>query len=61
MEEFVKTKSDEMVEKIRRMYLEKGLPLSKENEDFIRAGISFGISISSMALAKLPSDISLYK
>ena len=59
MEEFIKLKSDEMVEKIRRMYLEKGLPLSKENEDCIRTGISFGISLSSMALAKLPPDVTM--
>lgn len=57
MEEFIKIKTDEFINKIKRDCIEQGVYMPENYEKYIRAGISYGLCLSSMALAKLPSDI----
>ena len=55
----VKNKSNEIINDLRKQYAEKGYFLTEENENWIRVGMSYGISLSAIALSSLPADITL--
>ena len=57
MENYVREKSEEMINKIKKDFEKKGVEFTKENELIFRLGMSFGITLSSLALAHLPFDI----
>ena len=57
MEEIIKAKTKEMVEKYRDALEKQGLKFTEVEEHLFRTGISCGIIISSAALASLPVDI----
>ena len=59
MEGYIRTKADEMINSFKQGCIKKGISFSKENETFMRTGMSYGISLASMALSQLPSDITL--
>lgn len=59
MEDYIRTKADEMINSFKQGCIKKGISFSKENETFMRTGISYGISLASMALSQLPGDITL--
>ena len=57
MEKVIKEKTDEMVERYKLGYAAKGATFDPVLETIFRQGISYGISIASMALASTPVDI----
>ena len=59
MEGYIRTKADEMINSFKQSCVKKGISFSKENETFMRIGMSYGISLASMALSQLPGDITL--
>ena len=59
MEGYIRTKADEMINSFKQGCIKKGISFSKENETFMRTGMSYGIYLASMALSQLPSDITL--
>ena len=59
MEGYIRTKADEMINSFKQDCVKKGISFSKENETFMRIGMSYGISLASMALSQLPGDITL--
>ena len=59
MEGYIRTKADEMINSFKQGYVKKGISFSKENETFMRIGMSYGISLASMALSQLPGDMTL--
>lgn len=56
-EKFIKTKTDEMVEKFRSRLATQNIQLNGEQELILRAGISYGLSVSSLLLSSLPVDV----
>ena len=59
MENVIKEKTDEMVEKYRKAYADKGMNFDGLLETIFRQGISYGVSFSAMALANAPYDITM--
>lgn len=59
MEDYIRTKADEMINSFKQNCIKKGISFSKENETFMRTGILYGISLASMVLSQLPGDITL--
>ena len=59
IEDNVKSKSNEIINDLRKQYAEKGYFLTEENENWIRVVMSYGISLSAIALSSLPADITL--
>ena len=59
MEGYIRTKADEMINSFKQGCVKKGISFSKENETFMRIGMSYGISLASMTLSQLPGDITL--
>ena len=59
MEDYIRTKADEMINSFKQNCIKKGISFSKENESFMRTGILYGISLASMVLSQLPGDITL--
>ena len=59
IEGYIRTKADEMINSFKQDCIKKGISFSKENETFMRTGMSYGISLASMALSQLPGDITL--
>lgn len=59
MEKFIKDKTDEMVQKYKIGYASNGVNFDPVLETIFRQGVSYGISIASMALSSLPVDITL--
>ena len=59
MEDYIRTKADEMINSFKQNCIKKGIYFSKENETFMRTGILYGISLASMVLSQLPGDITL--
>lgn len=57
MEEIIKQKIQESVEKVKTKLKSQGYELSGTDEQLFRMGVSYGISISSIALSSLPVDI----
>lgn len=57
MEELIKQKIQEEIEKVKSKLKSQGYELSATDEQMFRMGISYGISISSIALSSLPVDI----
>ena len=58
MENVIKEETDKMVEKYRAAYANAGGNFDGLLETIFRQGISYGISIASMALANAPIDVS---
>lgn len=56
-EEFIKLKSDQLVEKIRSELKTQGLYLTQTEESYIRFGIAYGITLSSLLLANVDPDL----
>lgn len=56
-EQFIKTKTDEMVEKFRSQLATQNIQLNGEQEWILRVGISYGLSISSLLLSSFPVDV----
>ena len=56
-EEFIKLKSDQLVEKIRSELKTQGLYLTQTEESYIRFGITYGITLSSLLLANVDPDL----
>lgn len=56
-EQFIKTKTDEAVEKFNNQLSTQNVKMNEEQEWILRAGISYGLSISSMLLSSLPVDV----
>ena len=56
MEKYISKMTDEMVEKYKKAFLEKGIPMSSKEEVIFRAGIQHGLLISGMALVNAPYD-----
>ena len=61
MESIIKEKTEEMVLKYKLGMKAKGGDFNPLLEDIFRQGISFGISIASIALASTPVDITFPK
>lgn len=59
MEGYIRIKADEMINSFKQDCIKKGISFSKENETFMRTGMSYGISLASMALSQLPGNITL--
>ena len=59
MEDYIRTKADEMINSFKQGCIKKGISFSKENETFMRTGMSYGISLASMGLSQLPGGITL--
>lgn len=59
MEGYIKAKADEMINSFKQSCIKKGVPFSEENETFMRMGMSYGISLASIALSRLPCDVTL--
>ena len=57
MEKVIKEKTDEMVQKYKTGYAINGVNFDPVLESMFRQGVSFGISIASMALSSVPVDI----
>lgn len=57
VEEYIKQKTDEMVNKFKQDCAVKGVVINGENEAYMRTGMSYGIILASMTLSKLPIDI----
>lgn len=57
MENIIKEKTEEIVEKYRKSMESAGMPFPNLYEDLLRQGISYGISFAAMALVSIPSDI----
>lgn len=57
MEEFIKTKTQEIVDEIKDRLEKEGQEFTDPEEHLFRMGISYGITIASIALNKLPVDI----
>lgn len=61
IEEYIKQKTDEMMNKFKSDCAKRGLVMTEENERYMRAGMSYGITLSSMALSQLPGDVTMGK
>ena len=59
MEKVIKEETDKMVEKYKQAYANAGGQFEGLLETIFRQGISYGISIASIALAKLPVDVTI--
>lgn len=57
MEKYIKEKSEEMINKLRKDFDQRGINFTKENEMFFRIGMPYGIRLSSLALTNIPFDI----
>lgn len=60
VEEYIKQKTDEMVNKFKQDCAAKGVVMNEENETYLRMGMSYGITLASMTLSQLPVDITIY-
>lgn len=59
VEEYVKQRTNEIINDLRSYLAKEGIILTRENERYIRVGISYGISISATALSKLPIELTM--
>lgn len=59
MEETIKQETDRLINNLKVQSMAKGLFISEKDEMYLRMGISYGISISAMALAKVDGNITL--
>lgn len=57
MEKVIKEKTDEIVEKYRKAYVDNGMNFDSVLETILRQGIAYGVSFSAMSLASMPQDI----
>ena len=48
-----------MVDKLKTQCSEKGKVISESEEMYIRIGMSYGLSLASIGLGLLPSDITI--
>lgn len=56
-EQFIKSETDKAVEKFNERLETQNMRMNEEQEWILRAGISYGLSISSMLLSSLPVDV----
>ena len=61
MNKFINEKATKMIEELRTNMKANGVNLTSEAEYFIRMGMSYGLSLASLALANLPGTITLEK
>lgn len=59
MEATIKNETDKIVEKYKKGFAEKGGDFNLLLETIFRQGISYGITIASIALSSLPVDITI--
>lgn len=59
MENIIKEKTDEMVEKYRKGFADKGMQFDGLLETMFRQGISYGVTFAGMALVNAPYDITI--
>lgn len=59
MEKVIKEETDKIVEKYKERFAKEGGNFSGVLEYIFRSGISYGIYIASMALAKAPVDVTI--
>ena len=57
VEEYAKNKTNEMINGLKQKMEAKGLVMTKRDEYFLRAGIEYGVTLSSLTLANLPVNI----
>lgn len=58
-EEIIKEKTEECINNYKERLKSNGVEFNSMHELLLRQGIGYGISISSMALASLPVDITM--
>ena len=59
VEEKLKIEADRRVNKLKNQCSEKGKIISESEEMYIRIGMSYGLSLASIGLGFLPSDITI--
>ena len=59
VEEKLKIEADRMFNKLKNQCFEKGKIISESEEMYIRIGMSYGLSLASIGLGFLPSDITI--
>lgn len=59
LEEKLKIEADKMVDKLKTQCSEKGKVISESEEMYIRIGMAYGLSLASIGLGLLPSDITI--
>ena len=59
MEKIIKEETDKIVEKYKQGFTDQGMNFDNLMETILRQGIAYGITIASIALAKLPVDVTI--
>lgn len=60
-EELMKQEADKMIDRLKAQCNEKGKTLTETEEMYIRVGMSYGLSLASIGLGFLSTDITMGK
>lgn len=61
MEEFIRNKANEMINDYKNKCENAGVVLTERDEQMLRAGMSYGLTLASLGLVNLPHDITFNK